>query len=85
MKRKTYSILAIYRRIGGGDPIVRHIAQVSTDDPFYEITPALDRLAHDTPPAGAQYLSAMVTLPVDAEGYAATMAKVNTGRPGVPA
>jgi hypothetical protein len=84
MTHKTYSILAVYRS-HGGESLVRHIADVSTDGPSSDLDGAFTEKAFSDLPKGAAYLSMMVALPKGSEGYDATMAKVNVGVMGYPA
>ena len=86
------SILAIYAPAQpGGDDIVRHIADVidngfkPTDGGPYDPADDFIAQARATAPTGAGTFAAMLTIPAGNKGYAATMARVNIGRPGYPA
>ena len=86
MERTEYAVLALYAPINEGDePLFRHIAQVSTDADYYDGSEDWHDHAVKTAPAGALYLATICTLPVKNSGYAATMARVNVGTPGIPA
>lgn len=87
MTHRKYSILAIYVA-RHGDPLIRHIADVSTDTVLRSSDPLLNSMvtkAERTMPAEANYLMGISVQPAGEPGYAENMSEVNVGIPGYPA
>ncbi|MCA1776076.1 MAG: hypothetical protein LC676_10835 [Loktanella sp.] len=88
-----HSILAIYAPDScdlylASEEIIRHVMDVSmTRGAHARLDEAIDRttaIARETAPAGYT-LAATLAIRAKDDGYAATMARVNFGTPGVPA